>query len=632
MTKIKTLLITMPFGFANRPALGISLLKSILKKNGFECDIQYLQLPFVAHIGWDKYFQLAQFAPRSLIGEWLFAHHLFPQELPPTDRYYQEVMGQFSGSFDPELLDGLLDLRDYTGSYLDECLEKIAWEQYKIVGFSTTFAQNTASLALANSVKANHPDITIIFGGANCEGEMGLELHRQFPFIDFVCSGESDELFIQLIQRLDSDLMVEDLQGLIYRKGGESIANGHHAPPITNLDELPVADFDDYFKQLKMSGLEYDPKRLRLMMETSRGCWWGAKSQCAFCGLNNELMLFRSKSGQRVVDEIAELARKYPQVNSLDITDKILDVRYFKDVLPGLIEQDLGLDIFYFSKANMNKEQIRMLLESGVKRIQPGIESLNTDVLNLMRKGCTATQNIQLLKWATKYGVNVIWNFLAGLPNENPRSYQEMTEMIPALYHLQPPTGLPSVVRLDRFSPYFEDPQRFGIVNVRPAAAYRHVYPFSDEVLNRLAYYFDFDYADGRNPQDYLRELSDAVQVWQNQIETSSLLSICNNGQLVLYEGRPGQTKREIKLSGLKKELYELCDEAQSLKSILKHIDTRSDDYEEVSEPDEIQRILDEFVSLDMMLFLDGKYLSLAISIDESAQKFLDHFVAAIDG
>ena len=44
-----------------------------------------------------------------------------------------------------------------------------------------------------------------------------------------------------------------------------------------------------------------------LLFETSRGCWWGAKSHCTFCGLNGETMAFRSKSPRRALDELEQL-------------------------------------------------------------------------------------------------------------------------------------------------------------------------------------------------------------------------------------------------------------------------------------------------------------------------------------
>jgi radical SAM superfamily enzyme YgiQ (UPF0313 family) len=85
---------------------------------------------------------------------------------------------------------------------LDDCLSAVPWEQYNVIGFSSMGQQNVASLALAKHIKGAWPDKVIVFGGPNCQGEMGLELHRQFPFVDVVCRGEGDLLFPALVERL----------------------------------------------------------------------------------------------------------------------------------------------------------------------------------------------------------------------------------------------------------------------------------------------------------------------------------------------------------------------------------------------------------------------------------------------
>ena len=80
-------------------------------------------------------------------------------------------------------------------------------------------------------------------GGANCEGEMGLETHRQFPFVDFTCSGEGDVLFPTLVERLNENRSIENISGLLYRKKGESIAN-NGVPSLIEMDSIPFANFD----------------------------------------------------------------------------------------------------------------------------------------------------------------------------------------------------------------------------------------------------------------------------------------------------------------------------------------------------------------------------------------------------
>ena len=105
------------------------------------------------------------------------------------------------------------------------------------------------------------------------------------------------------------------------------------------------------------------------------------------------------------------------------------------------------------------------------------IESLDTNVLKLMRKGCTMLQNVQTLKLAAENGLFVEWNLLHGFPGETAENYRTIAALIPKLGHLQPPSVC-GPVRADRFSPYWARPESFGI-EISPNPAYAYIYPFS---------------------------------------------------------------------------------------------------------------------------------------------------------
>src|SRR5262249_2091455 len=118
----------------------------------------------------------------------------------------------------------------------------------------------------------------------------------------------------------------------------------------------------------------------------------------------------------------------------------------------------------------------------------PGIESLATSTLKLMKKGTTAFQNINLLKNCASYGVTPHWNLLVGFPGEKAEVYQRYLEILPSLAHLHPPSVV-SPVRFDRFSPYHKEAQSYGL-DLSPMDFYFMVYPFSEADLNDFAYYF----------------------------------------------------------------------------------------------------------------------------------------------
>ena len=106
--------------------------------------------------------------------------------------------------------------------------------------------------------------------------------------------------------------------------------------------------------------------------------------------------------------------------------DDIIELAHIRDLMPLLRERGCDLAIFYETKANLNKDQIRALQSAGVTAIQPGIESLSTPILKSMRKGVTGLQNIRLLKWCAEIGVTLSWNVLYGFPGEAPEEYERM--------------------------------------------------------------------------------------------------------------------------------------------------------------------------------------------------------------
>ena len=196
-------------------------------------------------------------------------------------------------------------------------------------------------------------------------------------------------------------------------------------------------------------------------------------------------MAFRSKSPARVLAEIETIAERW-RVRNVSVVDNILDMRYFRTVLPELASREHGCTFFWETKATLSRRQVRLLAAAGVNRIQPGIESLIDDVLNRMRKGTTFLQNLALLKWCREYGVAVEWNVLYGFPGESVDDYVAMAGLFDRITHLPPPTGF-GRIRLDRFSPFHEAPDEFDMINVRAAAPFRHLYPVDASTLDQVA-------------------------------------------------------------------------------------------------------------------------------------------------
>lgn len=608
----KILLLSLPFGALDRPALGLSLLKARLTELGVDCDIRYLNFAFAELVGYETYQWLMSELPyTAFVGDWLFTAALYGEEPIAEQGYIREVLRE-TWQLDDLAISHIRCIRRLVPHFLTYCLTTIPWQEYALVGFTSTFTQNLASLALAQRLKATYPELKIAFGGANWEGEMGQELHQQFSFIDYVCSGEADESFPLLVQRLLAGQAIDDPDqpspGLTYWANGQLRYTGQ-AQLIRCLDQLPIPDFSDYFETLNQSTIAASIMPV-LLLETSRGCWWGAKSHCTFCGLNGGTIAFRSKSADRVRHELTSLVNRW-QIDFVEVVDNILDMRYFDDLLPSLVNAGQPARLFFEVKANLSRSQVKLLQAAGVYRIQPGIESLSDHILKLMRKGVTALRNIQLLKWCKEYNLAVDWNILYSFPGETQADYEAILELLPAIRFLGPPSAC-GPVRLDRFSPYYNAPADFGLRNVRPMIPYKYLYPFDTTSLSRIAYYFDYDYEPGCDPTGYAAPVITYVEAWRRQPEWGSLISVVrSNSALCLIDTRSDATQPEFILSGLERAAYDYCDELRSGMSVARHLHQLFPDVEFTEQ--QVLNFLDSLVANRLMVSDGIHYLSLAI-------------------
>jgi ribosomal peptide maturation radical SAM protein 1 len=560
----------MPFGALERPALSLGLLQAHCRRLGVPCETRYLTFDYAGLVGLGDYVWLCSddVPYTAFAGDWLFTEALYGARPFADAAYVDEVLRRTWRLADADVA-RLTRMREKVEAFLARCLDDVPWGEYTLVGFTSVFQQNIASLALAARVKRAHPELTIAFGGANWEEVMGVALLRQFPFVDLAFSGEADQSFPAVLEARRAGRRVEGIPG-VTSGASAGVAELAPAPRIQRLDDVPVPDFDPFFDQLRASGTAA-ALTPTLLVETARGCWWGERSHCTFCGLNGATMAFRSKSPERVLEEIELLYHRH-RATAFSVVDDILDMRFFRSVLPMLAEARLGLEFFWEIKANLAPRHLRQLRDAGVVHVQPGIESLSDHVLALMRKGTTALQNIELLKWCREYGVKPYWNLLYGFPGETAEDYSATVELIPAIWHLDPPTGY-GPIRLDRFSPYHADPAAFGMVGIRPMASFSYLYPFERAELMRIAYYFDFDYADGRADDVHATEAVALVRQWIEDGARGALeLRRCEDGTIELRDTRRrlGASPRRATLRGWKAAVYLACDRAQKPATLAK--------------------------------------------------------------
>jgi hypothetical protein len=222
-----------------------------------------------------------------------------------------------------------------------------------------------------------------------------------------------------------------------------------------------------------------------------------------------------------------------------------------------------------------------------------------------MGKGTSAMENVRFLKQCREYGVSVSWNLMYGFPGETDADYGRMLELLPAIRHLDPPVAW-GPVSLDRFSPWFRRPSGSGFRNARPLAAYRHVYPFPESALRRVAYAFDYDDVVSPLEGGLLAELA----AWRDGPRVGGLDRHDQEaGTMTVRDRRDGGHTVETKLDALEALVCRACDEPPHRSALAAYLGARLGAEEVVGE--EIEGRLAHLVSRRLLVTDGVRYLSL---------------------
>jgi len=631
-------LVTMPYVSVERPSMALGMLAAVLDRAGISAKVIHANLMFAERLGRVAYESINSTDITLQMGEWTFSRAAFRAEVRSAADYVAGLGP--AAAAQPDMADTLLGIRAEAEAFVDELAETIVASRPRIVGCSSVFQQHCGSLALLRRIKERDPTIVTMMGGANCEAEMGVATHDHYRWVDIVVSGEAEELLpglCRLIFEHGSDIPASMLPEGVVGPASRSAPPGSAVAPralITNLDELPFPNFDDYFDQLRSSPLR-DHIRPGMPIETSRGCWWGAKHHCTFCGLNGIGMAFRAKSEERARQEMRYLSERHGLKKFMAV-DNILDNRYFNHLIPWLAERGDML-VFYETKANLSKSQVELLARAGIRWIQPGIEAMHDGLLTLLNKGCSTTINIQLLKWAYNSGVWITWNHLYGAPGDNPEWYDEVADWLPAIVHLQPPAGGSiSQIRYDRFSPYFNKAMSYGL-DLVPYWGYSEVYPVDGERLASQAYFFRHLGSPVTEPA----RLRAVIENWSHlffrqggapgalpeRAANAPVLEMTDRGETAsIRDTRPCATAAHHELTVLETLICRACDAARTAGAITEAVRSAGADETDAS----IAAARESLVARKIVLEFSGKFLCLATIPHAPPYVGLDDFAGGL--
>lgn len=540
------LLIIPSFTSNYSPAIGPHILKGIAAEKGYTVDILYanillssiIGLKHAETIGIQKLFHYW-----DMITERLFARSAYG--MPPLGESPELLSDQkfsisgsgisFTRDYEEEELDlsYLRRLEKECMSFVHETVRAIASLDYNIVGCTIRMGQTNCGIALLNGIKKRKPEVCAIIGGTNCLGEMALGIASLSEEIDYIFSGESEYSFSLFLDSYEKKVLP---RGRIIR-----------GTPLQDMDRLPLIQYDDFFKQYALFlKNENTPGITGIWYETSRGCWWGEKKKCTFCGLPDELLQFRQKSAEKVLDDLNNLGKQYRN-SVVFLSDYIMPKSFLQELVPLLEEKKDVPEIFYYCvKPPLQFKDFIALKKAKINQIQPGMETFSNGILRLLNKGIKGADNLLFLRNARSVGIEILWYMLWGVPGDKVEHYEELLRLLPLIRHFQPPVKFLCIL-LERFSGYYKNPGEYKIKNIRPWKVYSMIYPgWAD--IDTLAYYYAGEYSSGAFIKpELIQEITHEVGVWQEEWKKAALNLIFFAGRYFIYDSRiRGKKKQHV--------------------------------------------------------------------------------------
>jgi radical SAM superfamily enzyme YgiQ (UPF0313 family) len=271
-------------------------------------------------------------------------------------------------------------------------------------------------------LKEMNPDMTAIIYGIMNKDE-GRAFMKAFSQIDFAVWGEDERLY-DVVKAVDEGTDMRHVPNLVYRNGSTLSFTSPLREPHPDLDGYPFADYTDFFDALK----EFMPHsgQVTIPVWGSRSCPW---NKCKFCILNKRYP-YRTRSPHNIVEEIQYQSQKH-HINSFIFVDSDFAgnkkrLKTLLECITVLIEQRPYQFIGTLSPLFIDRETVQNLKRASFSFILVGFEAATDTLLKKMEKRHRFVHNIQMLKSAQQYGLNVgALNILKGIPTETREDIRE---------------------------------------------------------------------------------------------------------------------------------------------------------------------------------------------------------------
>ncbi len=296
---------------------------------------------------------------------------------------------------------------------------------------------------VCTAIKEQAPEQNVILVGGHVAALPERSLREEDA--DFVAGGEGLFTLLELIQALKAGATDFSKVPDLWYQEGDHIRMTQPAPLFKALDE-------------EMPGVAWD----LLPMERYRAHNWhcfgrlnrepyaaiyttlGCPYHCSFCciqapfksgekviGFNENINSYRFWSPQTVIEQIDILVNQYG-VKNIKFADEmfVLNKRHVLGICDLIIERGYDLNIWAYTRVDTVKDGlIDKMKQAGINWLAIGIEAANDRVRDQVQKGVNQVDIAQVVRRVQAVGINVIGNYIFGLPEDDHATMQQTLDL-----------------------------------------------------------------------------------------------------------------------------------------------------------------------------------------------------------
>ena len=308
---------------------------------------------------------------------------------------------------------------------------------------------------LAAQLKAELPQLPICFVGSHTSALPKEVL--ALPQVDIVLLNEGVYALLNLLRGNLAPDALSKVDGIGYKKRDRDgrpvlwLNKPQAVVPQERMDEdlpgyawdlLPMRErpLDLYRAHFWHAGFDHSKRTPFAAIYTSLGCNFG----CDFCMIN---IINRNDNGDEIHSAnsrgmrfwspgliAAELQKLADMgVQTVRISDEMffLNRRYYEPLLTQVVERDLGLRMWAYSRVDtVRPGALELFKQAGIDWLALGIEAGNQMVRKEVSKGSFQEVNIRdICSTVRSSGIHVISNYIFGFPEDNRETMQQTLDL-----------------------------------------------------------------------------------------------------------------------------------------------------------------------------------------------------------